>query len=235
MKLKLELTTSLLNTEKSATKPAFETEDNAAAPAAAAATSTAVAAPTGTAVGYTIKLNALDSLKDAMRVEYNTLDQIIASNGNFMDRETKTVLGDTIVFTLLSWQDAFVVSPEDDDAPDDVVKYSDDGVMCSDGTSVADALHEMKQTYPKARLKQRAVVVGAIESAVKTDAFNRKPVQFDLSPASRTQWKRYMAQAAYSLHIGALTGEQVARVKATTRVANNGSNTYTLAQFATAE
>lgn len=209
----------------------------AATPAAAPAATTAVATkPANTALGSPIALNALDSMKDLMRVEYNTLCQMTAQQGNVMDRETKTVLGDTVVFTLLSWQDSFVVSPDDDDAPDDVVKYSDDGVMCSDGISVAEHLAEMKLTYPKARLKQRAVVVGAIESAIKTETFNGKLVQFDLSPASRTQWKRYMAEAAYALAMGGKTPEQIKRIKVTTRIANGAGNTsYTLAQFAAAD
>lgn len=208
----------------------------AAAPVAAAAAAPVAVKPANTALGAPIALNALDSMKDLMRVEYNTLSQMTAQQGSIMDRETKTVLGDTVVFNLLSWQDSFVVSPEDDDAPDDVVRYSDDGIMCTDGTTVADTLAEMKLTYPKAKLKQRAVVVGAVESAIKTSDFNGKLVQFDLSPASRTQWKRYMAEAAYALAVGSKQPEQIKRIKVTTRIANGtGNTTYTLAQFAVAD
>lgn len=239
-----------------AATPAFEAEDGATAtpaattatttaaapaaapaatPAAAPAASTAVAPkPQTTALAAPINLHVLDSLKDHMRVEYNTLVQLIATNGNIVAREDKTVLGDTVVFELLSWQDSFVVSPGDDAAPDDVVKYSDDGITTSDGLSVADVLAEMKLAWPKARLAERVVVVGAVESAAKTAAFNGTLVQFDLSPSSRTQWKRYMANAAYGLHIANYTAEQVRRVKCETKLQSKGTDTYTLATFAVA-
>ena len=235
--------------------PAFESDDNkaaAATPAAAPAAtkpadtqpaaaqpvaSTEVAAkPANTALGTPINLHALDSLKNMMKVEYNTLSQLIASNGNVLDRETKTVLGDTVVFELLSWQDSFVVSPEDDSAPDDVVKYSQDGITCSDdeATPVAEALAQMKEAWPKARVKQRVVVVGAVETATKTEAFNGTLVQFDLSPASRTQWLRFMANAAYGLAIKKYDEAQVKRVKLETKLQSKGTDTYTLATFTVA-
>lgn len=228
---------------------AFETESDAdmiaataaaAKTAAAAAATPAEAAPTANvptvqatgAVALRAAKGAFEAFRDALRVDYNTLDQIIASNGNFVERENKTVLGDTVTFDLLSFQDSFVVSPEDDKAPKETVRYSDDGLVCSDGTDVKEHLDWLRASgYPKARLKQRVVVVGAITSAAKTEKFNGQLVQFDLSPASRTMWQRFVANVTYGLTTGRITQEQASKVKAEAQLKSRGSETYTVAAF----
>lgn len=228
---------------------AFETESDAdmiaatasaAKTAAATATTPAEAAPTANvptvqatgAVALRAAKGAFEAFRDALRVDYNTLDQIIASNGNFVERENKTVLGDTVTFDLLSFQDSFVVSPEDDKAPKETVRYSDDGLVCSDGTDVKEHLDWLRASgYPKARLKQRVVVVGAITSAAKTEKFNGQLVQFDLSPASRTMWQRFVANVTYGLTTGRITQEQASKVKAEAQLKSRGSETYTVAAF----
>lgn len=240
-------------------KPDFETEDagtataNAATTAEAttkteakvetkadpkveakAATSTAVAEKTsGALAAAKFDMRVMETFKDALPVEYNTLAQVVAQQGSLIDRETKTVLGDKVVFELLSYQDSFVVSPEDDDASDELVKYSNDGVICSEGTNVQDHLNFLKENgFPKARLKQRVVLVGAVESAAKSDKFNGSLVQLDLSPASRTQWIRFTANIAYGLKIGKFKPEQVSRISAETTLAQGkGNDTFTLVQF----
>lgn len=231
-------------------KPEFETEDAATATAevksdastkteaAKPSTQTAVATKPASAIALskTVDLRVMEVFKDALPVDYNTLSQMTAQQGNFLDRESKVNLGDKIVFELLSYQDSFVVSPEDDDAPDDMVRYSGDGVVCSDGTMVQAHLEFLKGNgFPKARLKQRVVLVGAVESSAKTDKFNGQLVQFDLSPASRTQWVRFTANVAYGLKIGKYTAEQVNRISAETTLAQGkGNDTYTLVQFSVA-
>jgi hypothetical protein len=230
--------------------PAFEGDDDSATTTAtttATATSdtkatdvkseTAVAVKPSAALAVASKvdLRVMDSFKNAMVVDYNTLSQIIATNGNFVDRESKTIMGDTVVFTLLSFQDSYVVSPNDDNAADELVKYSNDGKTCSDGTDVQEHLAFLKENgFPKASLKQRVVVVAAVESAAKTDKFNGTLMQLDLSPASRTQWMRYTANVAYGLSVGKFKPEQVSRVKAETVLSQKGTDTFTLVQFSVA-
>lgn len=235
---------SLLKTAESNTT--FESDDVVTSTKTSAESATAmVAAPTSApavaatqspaAVALTQARDAFDQFRNALPVEYNTLDQIIASNGNFVERETKTVLGDTVHFDLLSFQDSFVVSPEDDNAPGEIVRYSNDGVVCSDGSDVKEHLDWLHQNgYPKARLKQRVVVVGAVTSAAKTDKFNGQLVQFDLSPASRTLWQRFAISAAYGLTTGRVTAAQVSKVKAEALLKSRGNDTYTVASFSTA-
>lgn len=235
---------SLLKTAES--NATFESDDvvtstktsaeSATAMVAAPTSAPAVAATQSPAAGALAQArDAFDQFRNALPVEYNTLDQIIASNGNFVERETKTVLGDTVHFDLLSFQDSFVVSPEDDNAPGEIVRYSNDGVVCSDGSDVKEHLDWLHQNgYPKARLKQRVVVVGAVTSAAKTDKFNGQLVQFDLSPASRTLWQRFAISAAYGLTTGRVTAAQVSKVKAEALLKSRGNDTYTVASFSTA-
>jgi hypothetical protein len=218
--------------------PTFEDGDDSATTTATttsdvkADTAVAVKPASALAVATKVDLRVMDSFKDAMTVDYNTLSQVIATNGNFVDRESKTIMGDTVVFTLLSFQDSYVVSPNDDNAADELVKYSNDGKVCSDGTDVQQHLAFLKDNgFPKASLKQRVVVVAAIESAAKTDKFNGTLMQFDLSPASRTQWMRYTANVAYGLSVGKFKPEQVSRVKAETVLSQKGTDTFTLVQF----
>ena len=227
----------LLNTKTAA--GAFESDDEAIEQTSNTAvvvkatglgsSSIAVAQPAANA-------RILETFKDAMPVEYNTLEQIIANQGNFQERESKTNMGDTIVFELLSYQSSFVVSPEDEAAPDDAVRYSMDGIVCSDGTMVQEHLSWLHENgFPMAKVKERAVVVAAMESAAKTDKFNGTLMQLDLSPASRTMWNRFLANAAYGLKIGKYTEETVKRVKAETSIAQGkGNNTYTKVSFTVA-
>lgn len=235
---------SLLKTAES--NATFESDDVVTSTKTSAESATAmVAAPTSApavaatqspaAVALAQARDAFDQFRNALPVEYNTLDQIIASNGNFVERETKTVLGDIVHFDLLSFQDSFIVSPEDDNAPGEIVRYSNDGVVCSDGSDVKEHLYWLHQNgYPKARLKQRVVVVGAVTSAAKTDKFNGQLVQFDLSPASRTLWQRFAISAAYGLTTGRVTAAQVSKVKAEALLKSRGNDTYTVASFSTA-
>lgn len=208
----------------------------ATAPATQASAAVAVVKPANTAVAIAQHMEKLTAYRDALHVDYNTLDQIIATNGNFVDRESKKVLGDTVVFELLSYQDSYVVSPEDDDAPNDVVRYSDDGVTCSDGTDVQEHLVWLKANgYPKARLKQRVVVVGGVESAAKSADFNDKLVQFDVAPSSRVQWQRYLANTAYLMKKGTLVAGDSQRIKVEAVLSNSSNNdTFTLMKFTAA-
>lgn len=199
---------------------------------------TAVAIPRNHSVGAVrrpIVAPIFEGLREAFPVEYNTLPQIICSNGNFVCREDKKNLGDTVVFELQSFQDSFVVSPNDDSAPTEVLRFSNDGVVCNDeeGTLVADHLNWLHENgYPNASLKQRAVVVGMIEATAKGTDMVDELVQFDLSPKSRVMWERFLSTTSFKLSKGKLTEDKVLRIKATTTIASSsGGNDFTQAKF----
>ena len=171
-------------------------------------------------------------LRDALRVDYNTLSQVKLTNGNFVERETNLTLGDTIVFDLLSFQDSYTVTPNEDKAPVETLKFSDDGVTCKDGMLVVDHILNLKaEGYAKAGVKHRLVVVGAVESAAKSDKLNGNLVQFDLSPESRVLFDRFRATTAYGVRVGKIDPAKCTRIKATTRLVTKGSNTYTVADM----
>ncbi len=220
--------------------PSFETEvetEGTAAPVAAAVqatpkASTAVATQGTRAVSFGSIQNPITAVKDAVKVSYDSLTSIVASNGNFLERETKKSVGDEIVFELLSWQDSFVVQAGDDKADSATVRYSDDGVVCSDGTLVKDHLEELRSMgYEKASMKERAVVVGSVISCTKGPQLVDDLVQFDLSPKSKGKFSRYQLMALNALRLGKATAEQVMRVRAHTELATAGNNTYTVVMF----
>ncbi len=224
----------LLNTSASAsaTLPGFEPDDTAVVEKAQPAAAVPAVAKTNAVSTQVGMVDVFAPLRDALRVEYNTLSQVKLTNGNFVERETNVTLGDTVVFDLLSFQDSFTITPNDDKAPIETIKFSDDGITCKDGTSVADHLANLKaEGYSKAGVKQRMVVVGAVLSASKTDKLNGSLVQFDLSPETRVLFERFRAITAYGVKVGKVDPTKGFSVKAVTRLVTKGSNTYTVADF----
>lgn len=222
-----------VETNAAAATPAVETAATPAAKPAPAAKSTAVATQGSRAVSSFSKIeNPIASVKDAVKVSYDSLTSIVASNGNFLERESKKSVGDEIVFELLSWQDSYVVQTGDDKSDKNLVRYSDDGVICSDGTPVQEHLEELRSMgYEKASVKERAVVVGSVISCVKGPQLVDDLVQFDLSPKSKGKFSRYQLMAMNALRLGKATAEQVMRVRAHTELATAGNNTYTVVMF----
>lgn len=233
---------SLLATQTSSSTPAFEQDEDTFQTAPQASTTAsanlpATAASTNNAIAVKASTDhPLQELKNALTVEFNTLSALILSNGNLLLREGKRSIGDSIQLELLSYQDSFVLAPQDDKAPVDVVRFSNDGVTCSDGvTSVKEHLQWLHTNgYPRATLKARVIVVGAIEKCSKNPDLVGTLVQIDLSPASRAQWLRYEANALYKFQKGLATKEGLRHIKVQAEIATAGSNTYTLASFSMA-
>lgn len=230
-------------------KPKFETPDADTAVAekpadkptatAAEAASTAIAKASSSAVATsqpTGNMYVLKELKDQLFVDYNTLAQVKAEQGSFSDRETEDVLGSSLTMEILSWQDSFVCSPNDDDAEKELVKYSDDGVTAKDGTDLKAHLEDLKsQGFSKARITHRIVVVGALLGSEKDTALTGSLIQLDLPPSGKTQWDRYNANCAWNIRSGRISEEQAKRVLVKAVIAKGqGSVKYTLVTFSTA-
>ena len=180
-------------------------------------------------------IKAVTSLKNAHEVQYDSLTNITATQGRFADRDSNTNMGSEIVFELLSYQDQTVVTPNDNAAPKDLVRYSADGVTCSDGTPCVQHLADLKELgYTKARINSRYILVGSVNTAEKTDKFDGQLMQIDLSPKSKGQFDRYLIQSAFDLSRGKITGEQAKVLTLTAEVAYNADKKdYTLVKFAT--
>ena len=212
----------------------FEDQDDAVV---AATTAVAVVKPQvpSVAAQFSSATDVISSLKNAMPVTFDMLIPLIATNGNVCKRSDKKPVGDQVVFELMSWQDSYVVSPNDDRGPKDCVRYSDDGVVCSDGTLVADHLAYLRSLgFAKASCKQRAVVVGSIISCSRTSELDDELVQFDLSPQSRASFLNYALGCVNKLRLGKLTPEQVTKIKATAEVVSMGGNPFTKLMFSAA-
>lgn len=201
-----------------------------------AATKALVSQPKGALVAQNnpkVNINVVKNLKDQYPVQYDSLAQISAAQGRFTDRESGTNLGTELLFELLSYQDQYVVSPNDDKAPKEVVKYSSDGVTCSDGTDVKTYVNDLREMgWKNARINSRYVIVGALMSAEKTADFDGLLMQIDLSPKSKSQFDRYLIQSAFDLAKGKITEEQAKLVDIVAEVTENAAKqSYTICKF----
>ena len=228
----------MLKPVNTATTPAtFEDQDDAVVAAPAATTAVAVAKPQVPSVTtqFSSATDVISSLKNAMPVTFDMLVQLVATNGNICKRSDKKPVGDQVSFELMSWQDSFTISTGDDQSPKDLIRYSDDGIVCSDGTLVADHLAYLRGLgFAKAALKQRAVVVGSVISCSRTTELDDELVQFDLSPQSRASFLNYALGCVNKIRLGKLTSEQVTKIKATAEVVSMGGNPFTKLMFSAA-
>ena len=179
------------------------------------------------------EIDVIRGLKDAYPVAFNTLTTVMAAQGRFSLKETGQPLGTDITLELMSYQDNYVVSPNDDSAPKEHVRYSDDGITCSDGTPCLTHLADLKELgYTKAKINARNVVVGALLSAQGTKEFDGTLVQIDLSPMSKAQFLRYQIQTAYDISKGKKDPDAAKISKLSADVAtNNDKKQYTLVKF----
>jgi hypothetical protein len=227
----------------------FEAEDEGTAGAAAATVATSVGVTTAASTAVATKpagqpsvasqfastVDVVSARKNAMPVTFDMLVPLIANNGNICRRADKKALGDEIVFELMSWQDSFVVTPGDDKAPKETLRYSDDGVVCSDGTLVQEHLADLRSLgYHKAAVKQRLVVVGSVISCSKSKELDDELVQLDLSPQSRASFLNYALGCVNKIRLGKLTEDQVLKIKATAEVVTMGGNPFTKLAFSAA-
>ena len=229
-----------------ATAPAFENPDAgtaAVATPAPAATPTPVTAvatthPAGAVVVASTAINPFAEMKNAYTVDYNTLAQLLASNGNFMTKEDNILLGDTVVLQLMSFQDNWVVSPgADTDEARKLVRYSNDGINTKDGEDIAQYISDLKAAgYNKAYLSKRVILVGALLDAGKAPQLNETLMQIDLAPTSKSLYERHVIQSAFDVGRGKKTAEQVSKIRMTAKVTkNSASQIYTQVAFSYAE
>lgn len=179
------------------------------------------------------EIDVIRNLKDAYPVEFNTLTAILPAQGRFSLKETGQALGTKITLDLLSYQDNYVVSPNDDKAPKEHVRYSNDGVTCSDGTPCLQHLADLKELgYSKAKINSRNVIVGALLNAESTKDIDGTLVQIDLSPMSKAQFLRYQIQTAYDVSKGNKRADEVKTVVLTADVVTNADKkAYTVVKF----
>lgn len=210
------------------TTPAAEAP---ASPAAKVAATTAIAQAQSTAVSASVKRIApvLTELKDAVRVDWDTLERLVAGSGSIDDGDGKSV-GTWIKMTLMSYQDTYEVVPgsQDDDAKK-YVRYSEDGVNLRDsGTTVAAYLDEMREMgYDKAALKHKNILVGILDETEKATNLIGEVIQISLSPQSRKTFERYRLTRTAKVNMGRAQAEGSEVLKITAEGKQFGKNKFT--------
>ncbi len=194
-------------------------------------TSTAVAAaPAKTAlVKTTAKAvalqNVLSDMKDAFRVEFDSLPRMIAEQGSMVMKEGAVELGTWVKLKMLSYQDSWVCSPNDNKAPKELVKFSEDGKVDRDGLSLHDHLMSLReQGYTKAKISHRLVVVGELLETANGEGPLEDLVQIDLSDTGRKSFNTYTLQASYKVAKGKFDAEDATILKMTAAKARSANN-----------
>lgn len=201
----------------------------APAPAAAAPAATglvvkqptagALAMPTNSAVAKIAEAKGvISALKDALRVDWDTLTRLKFNTGAIKSADGKTNFGEWIEFDLLSFQDNWMISPgKDTDEARELVRYSDDGVhIKGSGELCSDYIAELKKLgYENARLSQRLVLVASLincdkDAQVEEDAL----FQIDAPPTTRSNFERYTNQAAFDMAKGKVQPADICRIRA---------------------
>jgi len=212
------------NDDETETVDHTETKSDSRVAAAAEVHAVAVArtAPSAVAVVGKRAISPFENLKEVYKVSYDTLEALKASQGNISIKSSGVSLGDSVAMELLSFQANFVITPnEDSEEAGKLVKYSDDGKVCSDGTEVSEYLRELKDAgYDKAKLVERCVLVGALTDPGKQKSLMDTLVQIDLPPTSKAQFERYQIQCAFDIKRSKYTLEQASMLRLTCKVEN---------------
>lgn len=198
----------------------------------AAATQTAVAmqapralaAPANTAAAV-ISQNVLAGMKDAFRVDYDSLPGIGASQGTFTLKADDEDIGNEIKLQLISYQASHVASPNDTKADIELVKYSDDGITSRDGVNLAAHIEDLKaQGYKNAKIAHRVILVGELVAAAKETDKIGELVMIDLPDSGRRAFNTFTLQASYAVARGRKTPEEASllTLKAVPEKTRNG-------------
>ena len=219
---------ALKNANANATAATFENEEmdetmtQDTAPAAeqvapATTATTALAAPRTSALATAnsvVKMNVISALKDAFRVEYDSLPGIGASQGTFNVKADDTDIGAEISIQLLSYQESWTVGPNDTKADVELVKYSDDGVTSRDGINLLAHLEDLKaQGYGRAKIAHRVILVGELLATTKACDKAGELVMVDLPDSGRRAFNTYVIQASYAVAKGRKTADEAATLK----------------------
>lgn len=232
------------------TKETVAASAPAATPApspAPASTSTAVAAaaPTAVAVAVAAGPDPLKAkFKDAVKLDWNTLNRVQANQGNFLNLEkNKEMIGSELVVTMLSFQDNFLVSPgSDDEEAKEHVRYSDDGKITTKGEPVDAYMEALREAgYLEAKLSPRCTIALAIEDVVGKPghALVGELIQIDLPKTSKDSFDRFRLQSAFKASRGMMNDAQKVameqgRMRLSAQVVTQGKNSWTVVNFALA-
>lgn len=197
--------------------------------------STALAAKKSTALATPVARpeKIFAPLEDAFHVDWNTLESLKATQGQFLAKADDSTFGPEIGFELLSHQKQFVVSPGTDEEEDNQhVRYSDDGITCNTGEDVKEyRQHLIDAGYTEAGVTERVVLVGSVfDPGLKPD-FKDKLMQISLAPTSKALFDRHQLQTTFNVGRGNWSPEGVTRLRMTCKVQSKGKLSWTQVNF----
>ena len=175
---------------------------------------------------------ALDYCKNATEpYDFGALPRITSEQGSLLcDKEN---LGNQIEITILSYNDAFTIAPNDNDAPGELCRYSYDGVTLNDGSgmTVDEHIDELRDMgYKKAGATHRYEIIALLDDAVEDHDEIGSVVQLSLSNQSAKQFDRYKLNSAVNIRKGELTEEDAAKVTVTAKT-KTFAFTFTMMRF----
>ena len=188
-----------------------EATDGAVATSEAPKTTALAAAGTRalTTASSVMKTNVISGLKDAFRVEFDSLPAIGASLGTFVRKADETDLGPELKLQLISYQESWVASPNDTKADVELVKYADNSKTARDGTDLAAHVEDLKaQGYGKAKINHRVILVGELLEAPKDDSMVGDLIMVDLPDSGRRSFNTFTLQASYAVAKGRKSAEE---------------------------
>lgn len=178
---------------------------------------------------------ALDECKDATTpYEFGALPRITAEQGTLLcDKED---LGNQIEITIISYNDAYTIAPNDNDAPGDLCRYSYDGVNLNDGSgmTVEEWIAELRPEYPKAGSTHRYEIIALLNDAIEDHDEIGSVVQLSLSNQSAKQFDRYKLNSAMKLQQGTVDEDGVKQVTVTAKT-KTFNFTFTMMRFSVTE
>lgn len=169
-------------------------------------------------------VNVVSDVKDAFHVDFDSLPRIIAEQGSMVMKEGAIELGTFIKLKMLSFQDSYVCSPNDNKAPKELVKFSEDGKVDREGNCLFAHVRELKeQGWVKAKISHRLVVVGELLATGNGAGPIEDLVQIDLSETGRKSFNTYTLQASYKVAKGKFSAEDSTILRMTAEKARSTS------------
>jgi len=178
---------------------------------------------------------ALSDVENALEpVEFGTLPIVKANLGELHLEDEP--LGKEIVVSIVSFNDRFAVSPNDNDAPNNLCKFSFDGEVCTDGTLVRDHLETLREEgWNKAAVKKYLDVIAILGNAEEETEEIGNIVVLSLSPQSVKAFTRYRLGVSVRIGNGELDPDQAKRVIVQAKNKTFGTNKFTCMAFKLAD
>jgi hypothetical protein len=186
----------------------------------------------------------ISALENAIRVNWDTLPRLKASQGGFRN-EDGIVFGEHIDVELMSWQKLWQVSPggENNEITKKLVRYSDDGkTLNNTGEDMRAYLGKLHNAgHNKASISERVVLVFQLNAADKGRGTDAKAMnvqaeygqlyQLGLAPSSVSTFNSHRLRQPIALAQGRITPDQAVQCRMTAIVKNNAGNEYTVVNF----